>query len=79
METEGKCEKCGKQCDRDDVHIGVGWIHGPWGCGNCGWSEDPKYDLSNGKNPIDGLGGKIDQWGGYWASTEPIDESEIPF
>lgn len=73
------CEKCGSECWRDEVDVGVGWIEGPWGCGNCGWSESPEYDLSTGKNPIDGIGGKIDQWGGYQPPTEPIDETLIPF
>lgn len=73
------CPKCQQECWRDEVDVGVGWIYGPWGCGNCGWSEDPEYDLSNGQNATDGLGGKKDQWGGYWPSTEPINEKELPF
>lgn len=60
-----KCQKCGEECIRDSVDIGVGIIHGPYGCECCGWSEDEEYDLSEGKNPVDEKGGVIDQYGGY--------------
>lgn len=33
------CPQCGQECDRDSVDVGVGVIHGPWGCYGCGWSE----------------------------------------
>lgn len=26
-------------------------IFGPWGCYECGWSEDPRYDSSHGVSP----------------------------
>lgn len=45
------CEKCGEPCDRDEVNVGVGMIYGPWGCSYCGWSEDERYDCSNGPPP----------------------------
>jgi hypothetical protein len=45
------CPKCNGQCHRDSVDIGVGVIHGPYGCEECGWSEDPEYDLSTRKRP----------------------------
>ena len=32
---------------RDEVDIGIGVMCGPWGCGDCGWSEYPEYDRSN--------------------------------
>lgn len=61
-----KCPNCGcEECYRDSVDVGVGVIHGPYGCPECGWSEDEKYDLSKGKDPVDAKGGAIDQWGGY--------------
>ena len=60
-----KCPNCGESCDRDSVDVGVGVIHGPFGCANCGWSEDSKYDLSQDRDPVDEKGGAIDQWGGY--------------
>jgi hypothetical protein len=60
-----KCPKCGGHCDRDSVDVGVGTIYGPYGCGECAWSEDSEYDLSNGKDPVDDKGGAIDQYGGY--------------
>jgi hypothetical protein len=44
------CPKCGEECDRDEVDVGVGVIYGPYGCG-CGWSEDPNYDYSEGPSP----------------------------
>ena len=64
-EHEKSCPKCGAECWRDSVDNGVGIQYGPWGCSNCGWSEDPEYDLSTGKNPVDEKGGAIDQYGGY--------------
>jgi hypothetical protein len=56
---------CGDECFRDSVDVGVGWVHGPYGCPGCGWSEDSEYDLSEGKDPVDERGGAIDQYGGY--------------
>jgi hypothetical protein len=60
------CPKCGTECIRDSVDVGVGVIDGPYGCPGCGWSEDSTYDLSAGKDPIDDRGGVTDQYGGYW-------------
>ena len=34
-----KCKKCGAECIRDEVDIGVGVQYGPWGCPECGWSQ----------------------------------------
>jgi hypothetical protein len=34
-----KCPKCGGECDRDEVDIGVGVQGGPWGCPDCHWVE----------------------------------------
>jgi hypothetical protein len=45
---EKACEKCGEECYRDEVDVGVGVIYGPWGCPCCGWSEDSRYDRSDG-------------------------------
>jgi hypothetical protein len=42
------CPHCGVPCGRDEVHNGVAMIHGPWGCGSCGWSERPEYDCRGG-------------------------------
>lgn len=44
-------------------------IYGPWGC-CCGWSEDPRYDCSDGPSPAQieaGNGRYVDQWGGSMA------------
>jgi len=59
-----KCPKCGYECERESVDVGVGIINGPYGCPNCGWSEDPKYDLSEGQSR-ERNGGIIDQYGGW--------------
>jgi hypothetical protein len=45
------CPKCGEECDRDEVDVGVGVLYGPWGCGCCGWSDDERYDCSDGPSP----------------------------
>lgn len=63
-----KCLKCKEECYRESVDVGVGIIHGPYGCPSCGWSEDSEYDLSDGKDAIDEKGGVTDQWGCYWPS-----------
>jgi hypothetical protein len=68
-----KCPKCGNGCHRDTVDIGVGVIHGPWGCPNCAWSSDPEYDFSSGKSKYKN-GGKLDQFGGF---TPHIDDEEF--
>lgn len=62
------CPKCGEDCQRDEVDIGVGIQCGPWGCPRCGWSEDDAYDLSEGQNPVDDRGGAKDHYGGYHPS-----------
>jgi hypothetical protein len=59
------CPKCSTECYRDEVDVGVGIIHGPYGCPGCGWSESEEYDLSDSKDPVDEKGGAIDQYGGY--------------
>lgn len=59
------CPKCGGETHQDSVDIGVGVIHGPRGCIECGWSEDERYDLSEGRTPVDARGGVLDQFGGY--------------
>jgi hypothetical protein len=48
QEDPNVCPKCGGYCYRESVDIGVGVIHGPYGCINCGWSEDSYYDSSDG-------------------------------
>jgi hypothetical protein len=58
------CPECGAQCDRDSVDVGVGVIHGPWGC-SCGWSEDDEYNLHKRTPGPDERGGYVDQYGGY--------------
>lgn len=44
------CPRCGGECIRDEVDVGVGVITGPYGCIECGWSEDPYYDCSSGSS-----------------------------
>ena len=55
------CPKCGSECDRDVVNVGVGFYFGPFGCA-CGWSEYAEYDISDGPKIVDGL--ILDQYGG---------------
>lgn len=58
-----KCEKCGTDCRRDEVDIGVGIMYGPWGCPDCGWSEQPEYDVSEMLKETE-EGYTLDQFGG---------------
>lgn len=62
--AEFLCPKCGCDCDRDSVHSGLALIYGPYGCPDCGWSEDERFDISAGPKQIDGM--SVDQYGnGY--------------
>lgn len=71
-ETPMSCPGCGHvDClERDSVDVGVGVIHGPYGCANCGWSESEEYDIRD-KDPVDEKGGAIDQYGGYHPPGSP--------
>lgn len=84
------CPKCGTECWRDEVDVGVGVINGPYGCPSCAWSEYEEYDLSDGKSPLDEKGGAIDQYGWYHpprSSTaiairmacDPLEDRDHPF
>lgn len=64
--SNAPCPKCDGETHQDSVDVGVGVIHGPRGCIECAWSEDPEYDLSEGHCPVDEKGGAIDQFGGYY-------------
>lgn len=64
---EGVCPRCWTDCYRDSADVGVGIIYGPWGCPRCGWSEDERYDLTNGPKFTE-QGGSIDQYGGITPS-----------
>ena len=35
-----KCPKCGSDTVCDEVDIGVGTMHGPAKCNNCGWTAE---------------------------------------
>ena len=43
-------------------------VYGPYGCPECGWSDDDEYDFSEGKSHLDEKGNLLDQWGGCWPS-----------
>ena len=60
------CPLCGERdLDRDSVDVGVGVIHGPYGC-QCGWSEDPKYNKhSSDCEPF------TDVWGRFYPAAKP--------
>lgn len=59
------CPKCGGETHQDSVDVGVGIMYGPRGCIECGWSEDPEYDMTDPDNrePTE-RGGYKDQFGG---------------
>lgn len=61
------CPRCGEECIRDSADVGVGTMYGPWGC-YCGWSEDPRYDVSQGPK-VEG-GYRVDPWGGLTPAWE---------
>lgn len=70
------CPKCGgKELHREEADVGIGIIYGPYGCPGCGWSEDEKYDLSEGRNPIDEKGGVLDQFGVYYPAGNSVAEA----
>jgi hypothetical protein len=62
-----RCPRCNEECRRDEVHNGVAWLYGPWGC-ECGWSEWEEYDQSKVVQPADG---HVDQWGGFTRTAAP--------
>lgn len=57
-----RCPNCGEEAWRDSVDVGVGIIHGPYGC-PCGWSEYEEYNTLDGPKKTES-GYTIDQWGG---------------
>lgn len=63
MADRKKCPHCGMFVFRDEVDVGVGVIHGPYGCGQCGWSEYEEYDCRHGQKTTK-EGHVLDQWGG---------------
>lgn len=67
-----ECPKCNGECYRDEVDVGVGVINGPWGCMKCGWSESPKYDLSEGQSAVREDGSAIDQYGGLYPAKSSM-------
>lgn len=74
MRDEMRCPHCGDECARDDVDVGIGIMYGPWGCPNCGWSEDEKYDSREGIRR-DGDGRVLDQYGGSCHVSRPDGEA----
>jgi hypothetical protein len=56
------CPKCSTQTFRESCHNGIMMIYGPYGCPECGWSENPEYDCSHGPIVTEN-GSIIDQWG----------------
>lgn len=50
MTDEKTCLRCGCECYRDEVDIGVGIQYGPWVCQECGWNQNDEIDqLLKGK------------------------------
>ena len=62
MNVDEKCPKCGGECWRESVDVGVGVIYGPLGCPDCGWSEYAEYDNSE-ETQYTEAGYYADQWG----------------
>lgn len=71
MTAEGVCPRCGERAERDSVDVGVGIIHGPWGCSRCGWSESEKYDLQYGGG-VQPNGSYLDPMGNLYPAASPI-------
>lgn len=68
-----KCPSCGgSDLRRDEVHNGVCMLYGPFGCADCGWSEDSRYDCQDG--PIENEWGTINQYGNLFPRCEEICE-----
>ena len=75
---EPLCPVCKNMVWRDSVDVGVGIIHGPWGCGGCGWSSDPFYDCRSGPCEAeleDGNEYKINQFG-HLFKDKPLKNKE---
>lgn len=59
------CPKCdSEEVWRESVDVEVGVIHVPYGCEECGWSEDNQYDQSEGTKYSKGC--LTDQWGNLY-------------
>lgn len=62
FEQEQPCGNCGStDTSREHVDVGIGIVWGPWGCPECGWSEDPHYSQLDG--PTSEGGKRTDQYG----------------
>jgi len=74
-----RCPKCSEELYRDEVDIGVGVIHGPYGCSNCGWSESPEYDCLNGpcEAQKDYPGRVVDQFGSAHSPQRMMEERAL--
>lgn len=71
-----KCPKCkSTEVWRDSVDVGVGIMHGPYGCAECGWSENEQYDQSKGPK-YSKSGCLTDQWGGLHPMIKSVEENE---
>lgn len=68
-----KCPNCLCEAIRESVDVGVGLMHGPWGC-PCGWSEDGRYNTIGGPKFTE-HGGLIDPLGGVWPAES--DEAKL--
>ncbi len=61
-----KCPKCGIDCERPEVDIGIGIQYGPWSCPKCGWSQEKELrEVINMEYKI-----KIDYIGGILTDNE---------
>lgn len=72
------CPKCGEECWRDEVDVGVGTIYGPYGCPSCYWSERAEYDKSEGESAkqLENPEWHVDQWGRMQRISAIVDHCE---
>lgn len=68
------CPNCGSgEVWRDSANVGVGIIYGPYGCAECGWSEDDTYDLSKeGRDALNEDGSVTDQFGTHYPAENSV-------
>lgn len=71
------CKNCGHTCAREEAHNGLAMLYGPWGCPSCGWSEDPRFDFSDGRSR-ERYGGTYDQYG-MWLPPAMEHQRRQPF
>lgn len=70
--TEKTCPVCGADAWRESADVGVGIIYGPFGCSECGWSEDEEYDQITGKGGVQADGSYTTPQGDLYPKSSPV-------